>query len=271
MRRTHAQTHSLSYSWEAVEQLNLKPKHLIDLCTGEPFTRADLVTVQDPADWGRRQIDLFEHVRRQRAVIEDPSASASGSGSGSASGPATGKDAVRANNYTAASQLIIASLPSSSSSSASSASSSASASAASAAAAEPSSSSSADAFTGKRLPSKVADGDEKDAKRAKSQSASSSSSSSSASAPTSAAPLRAHYTTGAGSGSLTSTAQPLTTANQSRVLDDAEVREKRCVRARERERERNKHSQHKMTNKKTAHVLVEARWRGRNAFNVEMD
>ncbi len=64
-------TRAHSYSWEAVEQLNLKPKHFTDLCTGESFTRADLVTVQDPADWGRRQIDLFEHVRRQRAVIED--------------------------------------------------------------------------------------------------------------------------------------------------------------------------------------------------------
>jgi hypothetical protein len=46
------------YSFEAVDQLNIKPKQWSDLLTGETFTRADIITLQDPTDWSKRQIDV---------------------------------------------------------------------------------------------------------------------------------------------------------------------------------------------------------------------
>ena len=36
------------YSWQAIEELNIRPKNLRDLLTEEPFTRKDLITLQDP-------------------------------------------------------------------------------------------------------------------------------------------------------------------------------------------------------------------------------
>jgi len=34
------------YSWDAVEQLNIKGKNWTDLVTGEKFTREDIITIQ---------------------------------------------------------------------------------------------------------------------------------------------------------------------------------------------------------------------------------
>ena len=36
------------YCWEAVEELNIKPRNWVDLLTDEPFTRKDIVHIQDP-------------------------------------------------------------------------------------------------------------------------------------------------------------------------------------------------------------------------------
>ncbi len=35
-----------SYSWDAVEELNIKARNFTDLLTSQPFTRADIITLQ---------------------------------------------------------------------------------------------------------------------------------------------------------------------------------------------------------------------------------
>ena len=36
------------YAWEAVEELNIKPRFMKDLLTDQPFTRKDIIHIQDP-------------------------------------------------------------------------------------------------------------------------------------------------------------------------------------------------------------------------------
>jgi len=51
------------FSHEAVSELNLKPRNWVDLLSGEPFTRADLLTLQDPeAPAGTGRVEAFHHV-----------------------------------------------------------------------------------------------------------------------------------------------------------------------------------------------------------------
>ncbi len=36
------------YAWEAVEELNIKPRFMKDLLTDQSFTRKDIIHIQDP-------------------------------------------------------------------------------------------------------------------------------------------------------------------------------------------------------------------------------
>ena len=36
------------YAYEAVQELNIKPKFMKDLMTDQPFTRKDIIHIQDP-------------------------------------------------------------------------------------------------------------------------------------------------------------------------------------------------------------------------------
>jgi peptidyl-prolyl cis-trans isomerase-like protein 2 len=57
------------YSYEAINELNLKPKHFVDLISGDPFSKNDIVTLQnpqDPAQMARRDINNFEHLKSIR-------------------------------------------------------------------------------------------------------------------------------------------------------------------------------------------------------------
>ena len=38
------------YSWDAVEELNIKARNFTDLLTAQPFTRADIITLQVTGD-----------------------------------------------------------------------------------------------------------------------------------------------------------------------------------------------------------------------------
>uniref|UniRef100_A0A0R3RRP2 RING-type E3 ubiquitin-protein ligase PPIL2 n=1 Tax=Elaeophora elaphi TaxID=1147741 RepID=A0A0R3RRP2_9BILA len=61
------------YSLEAVEELNLKPGHLRDLLTDEPFQRKDIITLQDPNHLEKFNIEQFHHVKldlKTRSEIE---------------------------------------------------------------------------------------------------------------------------------------------------------------------------------------------------------
>jgi len=54
------------YAWEAVEDLCIKAKHWQDLMTDAPFSRADLIVIQDPTDDelnARRDIANFAYLK----------------------------------------------------------------------------------------------------------------------------------------------------------------------------------------------------------------
>lgn len=57
------------YAWEAVNDLNIKAKNWKDLMTDEPFTREDLIMLQDPNDEAlnaRRDISNFSYLKEMR-------------------------------------------------------------------------------------------------------------------------------------------------------------------------------------------------------------
>ncbi|XP_065683023.1 RING-type E3 ubiquitin-protein ligase PPIL2 isoform X1 [Hydra vulgaris] len=59
------------FSMEAVEELNLKTKNFKDLLTSEPFTRKDIITIQDPAKLEKFNISNFYHIKHNMKVIDD--------------------------------------------------------------------------------------------------------------------------------------------------------------------------------------------------------
>jgi len=52
------------YAWEAIENLNVKPKQWNDLVTGEAFTRSDIITLQDPNDHSKQVTVDYYHIRK---------------------------------------------------------------------------------------------------------------------------------------------------------------------------------------------------------------
>jgi peptidyl-prolyl cis-trans isomerase-like 2 len=69
------------FAWEAVESLNVQARHWKDLLTDAPFTRADIVWIQDPTNpaWVKaHDIKAFQHV--SRAGVAGAGAGAGGAG-----------------------------------------------------------------------------------------------------------------------------------------------------------------------------------------------
>lgn len=57
------------FSYDAVNELNIKPKNYVDLLTNEPFTRADIITLQNPDNpthMALRDISNFKHLETMR-------------------------------------------------------------------------------------------------------------------------------------------------------------------------------------------------------------
>ena len=57
------------YSYEAVEELNIKPKNYADLLTNEKFTRKDIICLQDPTNpehLALRDVNNFKHLNDLR-------------------------------------------------------------------------------------------------------------------------------------------------------------------------------------------------------------
>lgn len=52
------------FSYEAVEQLNIKTKNWKDLVNDKPFTRKDIITIQDPNNLEKFNISTFYHIRK---------------------------------------------------------------------------------------------------------------------------------------------------------------------------------------------------------------
>lgn len=56
------------FSFEAIDQLNVKGKNWKDLITDEPFDRTDLITIQDPNHLEKFNISSFHHVKNNLKV-----------------------------------------------------------------------------------------------------------------------------------------------------------------------------------------------------------
>ncbi|XP_014085834.2 RING-type E3 ubiquitin-protein ligase PPIL2 [Bactrocera oleae] len=59
------------YSWEAIEQLNIKTKNWKDLIDDSPFQRKDIITIQDPHHLEKFDISRFHHIRKNMRVLSE--------------------------------------------------------------------------------------------------------------------------------------------------------------------------------------------------------
>jgi peptidyl-prolyl cis-trans isomerase-like protein 2 len=66
------------YSYEAVEQLNLKSKNYRDLLTDEPFTRKDVITLQEPSCFEKQDVSKFHYQVNALKWDEEEEAEADG-------------------------------------------------------------------------------------------------------------------------------------------------------------------------------------------------
>ena len=56
------------YCWEAIDELCLKAKNLRDLISDEPFTRRDIIHIQDPLNLSGRNLAQFDHVKHNKQI-----------------------------------------------------------------------------------------------------------------------------------------------------------------------------------------------------------
>ena len=59
------------FSYEAVEQLNLKPRNFKELLTDDAFTRQDMITIQDPNHLEKFNIANFHHVKNDQKIEDE--------------------------------------------------------------------------------------------------------------------------------------------------------------------------------------------------------
>jgi peptidyl-prolyl cis-trans isomerase-like protein 2 len=62
-------THNV-YAYSTIDKLNLKAKHMFDLITDEPFTKDDLIVLQDPQKLTKRNLNTFHHLKHSLKVDE---------------------------------------------------------------------------------------------------------------------------------------------------------------------------------------------------------
>ncbi|GAA5849200.1 hypothetical protein JCM8547_006476 [Rhodosporidiobolus lusitaniae] len=66
------------YARESIDRLNIKPGNMNDLLTDEPFTRKDIITLNDPLNIQKRDLSQFDYVRRALKVHTDDEGGLSG-------------------------------------------------------------------------------------------------------------------------------------------------------------------------------------------------
>ncbi|KAL1798896.1 hypothetical protein ACET3X_002933 [Alternaria dauci] len=59
------------FAWDTVERLNIKAKNWQDLVSDEPFTRKDIITLQDPQSIESRDFSSYKHVKDGETVVAD--------------------------------------------------------------------------------------------------------------------------------------------------------------------------------------------------------
>ncbi|KAH7127700.1 hypothetical protein EDB81DRAFT_846510 [Dactylonectria macrodidyma] len=56
-------TYANVFAWDTVQRMNIKPKMWRDLLDDEEFTRADIITLQDPQNAASRNLDQFKYLK----------------------------------------------------------------------------------------------------------------------------------------------------------------------------------------------------------------
>ncbi|KAF1835538.1 hypothetical protein BDW02DRAFT_281205 [Decorospora gaudefroyi] len=59
------------FAWDTVERLNIKAKNWQDLVSDEPFTRKDIITLQDPQSIESRDFSSYKHVQDGDTVVAE--------------------------------------------------------------------------------------------------------------------------------------------------------------------------------------------------------
>ncbi|KAI8637453.1 peptidyl-prolyl cis-trans isomerase-like 2 [Parasitella parasitica] len=57
------------FAYDTMEKLNIKAKHWRDLITDEPFTRKDIIMIQDPHNLEKRDMSKFDYVKTNKKVV----------------------------------------------------------------------------------------------------------------------------------------------------------------------------------------------------------
>ena len=57
------------YATDALETLNIKPRHWKDLLTDKPFTRKDIICIQDPTNLDKFNMTDFYHLKHNVKVV----------------------------------------------------------------------------------------------------------------------------------------------------------------------------------------------------------
>ena len=56
---------------QAIERLNIKPSYWKDLVTDEPFTRSDIIHLQDPNNLEKFNFANFYHVKKNLKLVDE--------------------------------------------------------------------------------------------------------------------------------------------------------------------------------------------------------
>ena len=65
------------YSRESIDRLNIKPGAMRELMNDEPFTKQDIITLQDPLNIEQRDLSQFDYVKRELKTSDCTSQSSS--------------------------------------------------------------------------------------------------------------------------------------------------------------------------------------------------
>ena len=66
------------FCYEAVEELNLKTKNFKDLLNDEPFTRADIIILQDPRNMTKFNLSNYHHIKFSLKATDEDEGSSKG-------------------------------------------------------------------------------------------------------------------------------------------------------------------------------------------------
>ncbi|KAG2222850.1 hypothetical protein INT45_000465 [Circinella minor] len=59
------------FAYDTIERLNIKAKYMRDLLTDEPFTRKDIIMIQDPHNLDKRNMSNFHYINKDLKVVDE--------------------------------------------------------------------------------------------------------------------------------------------------------------------------------------------------------